>query len=505
MIVRKFIGPVVLAASLALGLYLVFIMYSTGQMLLAAVFLGILALTGYVYTSERAYAYRYLFPGLAAVVVFVIFPLVYTISIGFTNYSSKNLLTFERATKLLLEETQRNESSGYTLSMYADGQEFRLKLARPETKEEFFTDPLALRTSDPLKIDLLPMAQIPKPVLGEPLPLKDVIAHQASLKQLTLVLPSKIELKMAGLREFAPISRVYTQLDDGNLKKVATGEIIKPNFKTGFYEAPMGEKIEPGFKVYIGFANFVHIFSDEAIRGPFFKIFVWTVVFAAATVLTTVSMGMVLAVLLNWEALRFRGMYRTLLFMAYAVPGFISILVFKGLFNNNFGEINLILNALFGIKPAWFSDTTLARTMLLIVNTWLGYPYMMVLCMGLIKAIPSDLYEASALAGAGPLTNFFKITLPLILKPLMPLMLASFAFNFNNYVLVALLTNGRPDYLDATLPAGTTDLLVSYTVRIAFQDSGQNFGLGAAISTLIFILVAAISIVNMRMTRINQN
>ena len=129
---------------------------------------------------------------------------------------------------------------------------------------------------------------------------------------------------------------------------------------------------------------------------------------------------------------------------------------------------------------------------------------MMVLCMGLIKAIPADLYEASALAGAGPLVNFFKITLPLILRPLTPLMLASFAFNFNNYVLVALLTDGRPDYLDSTLPAGTTDLLVSYTVRIAFKDSGQNFGLAAAISTLIFILVAAISIINMRVTRVNR-
>ena len=220
---------------------------------------------------------------------------------------------------------------------------------------------------------------------------------------------------------------------------------------------------------------------------------------------TTTGLGMVLAVLLNWDALRFRGLYRTLLFLPYAVPGFISILVFKGLFNNNFGEINLILDALFGIKPAWFSDTTLAKAMILIVNTWLGYPYMMVVCMGLIKAIPADLYEASALAGAGPLTNFFKITLPLIIKPLTPLLMASLGFNFNNFVLISLLTGGRPDFLDTTLPAGTTDLLVSYTYRIAFQDSGQNFGLAAAISTLIFFLVAAISLVNMRLTRMKQS
>jgi maltose/maltodextrin transport system permease protein len=501
--VRKFFGPLVLAASLALGLYLVFILYSTGQSLLAGVFLALLALFGYVYSTERLYPYRYLFPGLAAVLVFVIFPLVYTISIGFTNYSSKHILTFERATQTLLDETQVGNGPALAMTLHADGKEFRLKLEHAETHEAYYTDPLALRQVDALKLALKPIKDNP-PALGEPLALREIIANQAKLKQLTLILPNKQELKMSGLREFAPLAKVYTKLDNGNLRKIATDEIITPDFKTGYYMLPGGEKLEPGFKVYIGFDNFRHIFSDAAIRGPFMRIFTWTVVFAAATVFTTVALGMILAVLLNWEALRFRGLYRTLLFTAYAVPGFISILVFKGLFNNNFGEINMILDAVFGIKPAWFSDTGLARSMLLIVNTWLGYPYMMVLCMGLIKAIPADLYEASALAGAGPLTNFFKITLPLIMKPLMPLMLASFAFNFNNYVLVALLTNGRPDYLDATLPAGTTDLLVSYTVRIAFQDSGQNFGLGAAISTLIFILVAAISLINMRMTHINS-
>jgi maltose/maltodextrin transport system permease protein len=136
--------------------------------------------------------------------------------------------------------------------------------------------------------------------------------------------------------------------------------------------------------------------------------------------------------------------------------------------------------------------------MILIVNTWLGYPYIMVLCTGLIKAIPADLYEASAIAGASPWQNFRRITAPLILKPLTPLLISAFAFNFNNFVLISLLTDGRPDYLNTTLPAGTTDILVSYTYRIAFTDAGQNFGLAAAISTLIFILVAAMSLAQLK-------
>jgi maltose/maltodextrin transport system permease protein len=210
---------------------------------------------------------------------------------------------------------------------------------------------------------------------------------------------------------------------------------------------------------------------------------------------------MTLAVLLNWEALKYRTLYRTLLFLPYAVPGFISILVFKGLFNQNFGEINAILDAVFGIRPAWFADPLLAKVMILIVNTWLGFPYFLVLCTGLIKAIPADLYEASAIAGAKPLVNFFRITMPLIARPLTPLLISAFAFNFNNFVLISLLTDGRPDYLNTKLPAGTNDILVSYTYRIAFTDAGANFGLAAAISTLIFFMVALMALAQLKITQ----
>ena len=199
-----------------------------------------------------------------------------------------------------------------------------------------------------------------------------------------------------------------------------------------------------------------------------------------------------------------KAIYRVLLILPYAVPSFISILIFKGLFNQSFGEINMMLSHLFGIKPAWFSDPLTAKSMILIVNTWLGYPYMMILCMGLLKAIPDDLYEASAMDGANPWQNFFRITLPLLIKPLTPLMIASFAFNFNNFVLIQLLTNGGPDMIGTTTPAGYTDLLVSYTYRIAFEGGGgQDFGLAAAIATLIFLLVGALAILNLKASKMN--
>ncbi|MEX3175564.1 ABC transporter permease subunit, partial [Serratia quinivorans] len=122
------------------------------------------------------------------------------------------------------------------------------------------------------------------------------------------------------------------------------------------------------------------------------------------------------------------------------------------------------------------SDPVTAKSMIFIVNTWLGYPDMMILCMGLLKAIPHDLYERSAMDGATPMQNFFRITLPLLIKPLTPLLIASFAFNFNNFVLIQLLTNVGPDIIGTTTPAGFSHLLVTYTYPIALaggcrQDS----------------------------------
>jgi len=509
--------PATALAALA-TLWVVFRIYAAGQPVLAACALGLCGLGFFVYLSNIAFAYRYLFPGLAGMAIFVAFPLVYTVLIGFTNYSSSNLLSFERATAYLLEQTTAAEGSGYSFTLHADGAEYRVLLApRHEEEDEedeaklaalraasFVSPPLALLKPDqPVDLTLLPLKQASYQP-GEALPLSQVLKHRQLLSRLKLKLPDGTLLSYAGVREFSPLEPVWKPNGDGSLTQAKTGVVFKPNGNTGFYESPTGERVQPGYKVGIGFGNYGRMVNDPDFRGPFFAIFLWTVGFAGLTVVCTLVVGFTLAVLLNWEALRFRGVYRTLLFLPYAVPAFISILVFKGLFNQNFGEINTILSTVLGVRPAWFADPTMAKMMIIIVNTWLGYPYIMVLCTALIKAIPADLYEASAIEGAGPWTNFTKITLPQIIGPLTPLLIASFAFNFNNFVLIALLTNGRPDFLNTKVPAGTTDILVSYTYRIAFQDSGQNFGLAAAISTIIFFLVAMLSMANLRLARVNE-
>jgi maltose/maltodextrin transport system permease protein len=485
-------------------LWLVFGLYTAGQPLVAVGVLGFGGVALFVYGTARSLAWKYLFPGIAGMLLFVAFPLLYTVQIGFTNYSSSNLLEETRSRQYLLDQTLVDEAKAMAFTLHAEDSGVRIRLAPGEGQpgEALVSPALDLRAAQAAPV---PMQALGSTQLAEPLPLREVITRRDALMPLKLKLPDGSTLSYAGLREFGPIQAQWQALDGGAIKQLATGLVFKPNRETGFFEATTAngdvERMQPGFTVGIGFANYTRMLFDADFRSPFVSIFIWTVMFAGLTVVFAGSLGMLLAVMLEWPALKGRTLYRTLLFLPYAVPGFISILVFKGLFNQNFGEINAILDALFGIRPAWFADPLLAKAMLLIVNTWLGYPYFMVLCTGLIKAIPSDLYEASAIAGASPWVNFSRITAPLIIKPLTPLLISAFAFNFNNFVLISLLTDGRPDFLNTKLPAGTTDILVSYTYRIAFTDSGQNFGLAAAISTLIFVMVAVMALVQLRMTQ----
>lgn len=572
---------------LAAALYVVIAMMRSGAVALGTATLGVVALTAYVFGARRTYAARYLYPGLVGVATFVVLPLVYTVWIGLTRYSSDNLLTFDRATSTLLSRTVRKgDGEAYLFTLHREGEAVRLVLqpesagggeadapdegdsifggedAGSEEESSIFDDepdagpestdaggagdsadagpdagapdaapePAPTAAPDataPAAADAAPKAPTryvsapfsatgaaitvaaeampsPEPALSPPLELQEIVAMQSALAKVSVALPGGELLVNTGLRAFAAEIPLYRPEADGRLVDVVTQVVYTANFDTGFYQSPAGERLIPGFRVFVGAEHFVRIFTDPAFRGPTVSIFLWTVTFAGLSVLFTLVVGALLAELFSWEGLRGRTVYRLLLFIPYAVPSFISILIFKGLFNEGFGEINVALGQLLGIQPHWFTDSLMAKVMILIVNTWLGFPYMMILCMGLRQSIPKDLYEASALAGAGPFTNYFKITWPLIRRPLLPLLIASFAFNFNNVVLINLLTDGRPDILDAKVPAGTNDLLATFNWRIAFQDATKDYGLAAAIATVVFIIVAVLSILNLRLTRAAQ-
>ncbi len=510
--------------------YTVILMYARGETIFALLTLTLVSVGLYVFTSERAYNYRYIFPGVATVFIFIVFPLLYTFIIAFTNYSATNILDKERVRDYHLQQSYPVKGGNYKFTLYREpGQKFNIGL-KAKDGTLFLSDPVTLQQKkkgeeadqdssskqQTESIKLVAAQQVDALPSQKPEPIKTIIGFKDAFNTFKIELPDGTVVQKTSLRQFGSVKQLYALVQDGSLadsytlKNKKTGQMIGPDTKQGFYRpvddqgAFTGPTMAPGFRVNVGWSNFLKVLTDPGIQGPFIKIFIWTVVFALLSVFLTLIIGMIVACLVQWEELKGRGMYRLLLILPYAVPAFISILVFKGLFNQNFGELNIMLNAMFGIKPEWFSNPWLAKAMILIVNTWLGYPYIMILCMGLLKSIPGDLYEASAIDGAGPIQNFTKITVPLLMKPLSPLLIAAFSFNFNNFVLIYLLTNGRPDIIGATTPAGTTDLLVTYTYRIAFEGSGQDYGLASAIATMIFLVVGALALLNLRMMKLDN-
>ncbi|MXU65262.1 maltose ABC transporter permease MalF [Oceanomicrobium pacificus] len=487
---RLWIGRGLLAAVAAGFLYLVFGLYLIGEPVLAVIAMatGLLGVTFFGF--RRFYTLRFVYPGIAAVFLFILLPVIYTSAIGFTNFGARNLLTLDRVTAYHLDKAEVDPDSKRPFAGVAGPDGLQLYFPEDAGRPALLT----AAVTGPGEVAAEPV-EGPAP---ETLPMKEMIQNRALLSEVTVTTPDGLGLSMAGLRDFAEIQPVYALADDGTLVSQIDGHVLVPNHETGFFETEAGEPVAPGWRVQVGFDNFARLFATEGIKEPMVKVFIWTFTFAFLSMVLTFSVGLGLAVILEWPHLAFRGLYRVLLILPYAVPGFISMLVFRGLFNQNFGEINLILESLFGVAPPWFTDPFLSKVMLLIVNTWLGYPYMMLLAAGFLQAIPRDHYKAAALEGAGPVRSFFSITLPQILPPFVPLMIANFAFNFNNVVLILLLTRGGPDMAGTKVTVGHTDLLGSFTFRLAFENSAQDFGLAGAISTVIFIVTGAIAYLNFR-------
>jgi maltose/maltodextrin transport system permease protein len=498
----------ILVALVALpALYLVFNIYQAGNSLIALTMLIVICLGAFIYLSDLGYTYRYLFPGFLGFGLFVIFPIVYMVFLSFTKYSSQNLLYFERSLALLRQETFPVGNATYKYRLYSeDHGNYILYLENEkDPSKRFASEPFELKAGEQSKGEQEPeklraLAQ-GEEVKGSPLEVAQVTREKLfiPMRGRQFVLPGGMLVGMEGLQKFASRERLWTVNPDGSLTNKKDGTVIRPDFKLGFFVNDKGGKVGVGFRTLTGLDNYIRIITDPRIQGPFFKIFLWTVAYSAISVLLTFSVGMVLAVILEWKDLRFRSTYRTLLILPYAVPAVLSILIFKGLFNQEFGAVNQFLRGIFGAAPEWETNPWGARAMILLVNLWLGYPYMMLICTGMLQSIPSTIYEASAIDGSNPLVDLFELTLPLLLPPLIPILISSFAFNFNNFNLIYLLTGGGPKMVGGGI-AGETDLLVNYTFNIAFRDSGTNYGLASAIATVLFIIVGLLAWTNLKLT-----
>jgi arabinogalactan oligomer/maltooligosaccharide transport system permease protein len=178
-----------------------------------------------------------------------------------------------------------------------------------------------------------------------------------------------------------------------------------------------------------------------------------------------------------------------------------SILIWQGMFNRQFGAIN----ALFHTHIDFFNSPLLAKLVILIVNLWLGFPYFYLISSGALQSIPSELEEAAALDGASSRQIMTRVKLPLILQILSPLLIASFAFNFNNFNIIYLLTGGGPTDVLHGKTAGATDLLITYTYKTAFGSQEQTLGLACAISMVIFLIVGSLSLWSLRRSKVLEN
>ena len=288
--------------------------------------------------------------------------------------------------------------------------------------------------------------------------------------------------------ELTPVV-IYDAATD-TFTNVQTGVVYVDNGEGSFVNPDNpDDELLPGWRATIGWDNFTSIITNPDVSGPFFQVFVWTFVYALLTVLLTFAIGLTLAIALNKPGMRGQRIYRSFLIIPYAVPAFLSVLVFAGLLNDDFGAINTAL----GINIPWLFDPFWAKVSCLLVNLWLGVPYMFLVSTGALQAIPSELQEAARIDGAKNFQVFRLVNLPLLLVALTPLLVASFAFNFNNFNNIYLLTGGGPA-MDGSSVAGATDILISYTYKIAFASGkGNDFGLASAISIIIFLIVGTIS------------
>lgn len=250
---------------------------------------------------------------------------------------------------------------------------------------------------------------------------------------------------------------------------------------------------------WVGFENFVNLFkfgAGTSNGSTFFSVLGWTLLWAVLATVTTYVGGMILAILINKKGVRLKKVYRSFFVITIAVPQFVSLLALSKFFGTDGGLINQLLLSWGWIDKAipWFERTNLARTLVIVINMWVGVPYSMLITSGILMNIPDDLYEAARIDGAGPVKTFFKITLPYMLFVTGPYLLTQFIGNINNFNVIFLLTGGGPTSPSLAAPAGKTDLLITWLYDLTVSGNYQDYKTGSVIGILVFIVCSVFSL-----------
>lgn len=470
----------------------------SGFLFVAVIFLA------FTYLTKISIPLKFFIPGILLLTAFVVGPILYTVAMSGFNYKTGNIISKEEAIVQIKVRAIEAAPSGLT---------FDIKLGRLDG------DPAILVSDINTLSYFISTSSSRVPVAASQVILNEFGVAIAAPNFTALVdselaaadkvftdtrfnFDEEFFIAVEGFEAGIVSQQILEFLPESDsFKNLITGDIYVDNGRGNYAVAGRDSAIlEPGWRAPIWFENYTKIVTDPRVREPLIRVFIWTVVFALLTVLTTFALGLLLALALN-KPIRGRRIYRSVLVLPYAMPSVMSILIWGGMFNTEFGAIN----ALLGTDVAWFSDPNFARLAVILVNLWLGFPYFYLISSGSLQAIPNELMEAAAIDGANPRQIFRKITLPLLLQILSPLLIASFAFNFNNFNLIFLLTGGGPrSELDGEI-AGATDILISYTYKIAFGSGTQDLGLASAISLIIFLLVAFISLYSLKKSKVLES
>ena len=249
-----------------------------------------------------------------------------------------------------------------------------------------------------------------------------------------------------------------------------------------------------------GFASFKQLFSWSNSKGvnysaTFGEILLWTLIWAFFATFTNYFLGMMVAMLINKKGIKLKKVWRTVLVLSIAIPQFISLLYVSRMFDYQDGFINKIIEFFGGQHVHFFDDEAspfAARIAVILINIWVGIPYLMLVTTGILMNIPADLYESANIDGATKWQQYTKITLPYMLFVTGPYLLTSFTGNMNNFNIIYLLTGGAPHSQEMG-GAGKTDLLITWLFDLAIKKG--NYSLGAVIGIMVFIIVALISLI----------
>ena len=259
-----------------------------------------------------------------------------------------------------------------------------------------------------------------------------------------------------------------------------------------FTNANIYNSNKPISEIWIGLQNFKEILGDfsfiqRTAGGVVFNYasFYWTLLFNIVWTISNVAygvgLGLILALILNTKGLALRPVYRVLLILPWAMPNYITALIWKGMFHRQFGVINQIIQMAGGTPLSWFDKPFTSFLTVFATNGWLSFPFLMVVSLGALQSIPGDLYEAARVDGATRWQQFRSITLPSLRPALVPAIILSVIWTFNQFNIIYLVSEGEP--------SGSTEILITGAYKLAFQQ--YRYGYAAAYSTVIFLILFA--------------